>query len=114
MNSRIKISIQGQQNVINISKGAVRILGAPTHICLLINESMSSIAIMPCDSSDVMSFSVPNKLLYDRNCSFRICSKQFVKKILSANDLNENSTYTIPGHYLIKQNAIVFKIKEAI
>ena len=50
-NVRLEISFYGKGNAINIGKDVVRILGAPSYICLKVNRSMDSIIITPCVQS---------------------------------------------------------------
>ena len=48
---KLEISIYGRVNVINIGKDVLRVIGAPSHICLKINKYMDSFPVMPCESS---------------------------------------------------------------
>ena len=80
-----------------ISKDVVKCLGFPTHICLRINETANSFAIIPCEPEDVMSFKVPEKLLTDHHCDFRIHSKPFILNLVLKYNLNLESVYTCKG-----------------
>ena len=105
------ILLQPYQNGITISKGVVKCLGFPTHICLRINERTNSFAIIPCEPDDVMSFKVPEKLLTDHHCVFRIHSKQFMYNLVLKYDLDLANVYTCKGIYSQKMNAVIFSLE---
>lgn len=106
----IEMSLQGARNCISIGKGVIRALGVPSHVSFKISDTHDSISVFPCDEDDVMAFRVPAKLLLDHKCVMRINSKQFVKGIMRANELDTNSTYTLSGEYLADKNIAVFSL----
>ena len=108
---RVEIALQGYQNAISIGKDVIRLLGNPTHICLKINEEGNKIVVAPCIEKEVMSFKVPDKLLTNHRCVFRVYSKQFVHSIMEANGMDMGLSYTIPGIYSEKQNAACFDLR---
>ena len=108
----LRISLQGHWKVVHISKDVIRVLGAPSHICLRVNEANDSIAISPCDPSEVLSFKTPEGLLEGRPVKFRIRSQQFVTGFLQANDLDVEKTYFLMGTYLEKTNAVIFRFDD--
>lgn len=106
------ILLQPYQNGITISKDVVKCLGFPTHICLRINEITNSFAIIPCEQDDVMSFKVPEKLLTDNHCVFRIHSKRFMLNLILKYDLDIKNVYTCKGIYSQKLNAVIFSLEQ--
>ncbi|MGN1373231.1 MAG: hypothetical protein ACI4VK_04185 [Candidatus Coproplasma sp.] len=106
------ILIQPYQNGLTISKDVVKCLGFPTHICLRINETTNSFAIIPCEPDDVMSFKVPEKLLTDHHCVFRIHSKQFMFNLVLKYDLDIKNVYNCKGIYSPKMNAVIFSLEQ--
>ena len=40
-------------------RSIIKSLGYPIHVCLRINDSNRSFAIIPCEAYDVMSFKIP-------------------------------------------------------
>lgn len=104
------ILIQGYRNTITIGKDIIRLLGFPEYICFRINETNNSIILFPCASEDVMSFKVPEKLLFDHHCVFRIHSKKFVHGVVSNNNLDNNIVYSFGGVYLEGQNVILVNL----
>ena len=59
------ILIQPYRCSLTIGKDIIKSLGYPKHVCLRINESNRSFAIIPCEANDVMSFKIPEKLFTD-------------------------------------------------
>lgn len=104
------VSIQGRWNRIRISKNVVRVLGSPEYVCLRVNESLTSFAIMPCDSKDLMSFRVPPGLSGYTKKDFNIYSKAFIVSILEANDFDITRTYRLYGKYSNEKNAVIFRM----
>jgi hypothetical protein len=104
------ISIQGRWNRIRISKNVVRVLGSPDYVCLRVNEKLTSFAIMPCDSKDLMSFRVPPGLSGYTKKDFNIYSKAFIVSILEANDFDITRTYRLYGKYSNEKNAVIFRM----
>ena len=104
------VSIQGRWNRIRISKNVVRVLGSPEYVCLRVNENLTSFAIMPCDSKDLMSFRVPPGLSGYTKKDFNIYSKAFIVSILEANDFDITRTYRLYGKYSNEKNAVIFRM----
>lgn len=104
------VSIQGRWNRIRISKSVVRVLGSPDFVCLRVNETLTSFAIMPCDSKDLMSFRVPPGLSGNMKKDFNIYSKAFIESILEANGFAIERTYRLYGKYSSEKNAVIFRM----
>ena len=111
-NAKVEISLHGCQYTIGISKNVVRLLGLPSHVCLMVHADGSRIMIAPCEANDVMSFKVPEKLFTDHSCTFRLNSKQFVHSMMLANGMEPEMSYIVPGSYNEKQNVACFDLKE--
>ena len=97
---------------ITFGKDIVRSLGFPTHVCLRINESTNSVAVMPCKPEDVMSFKVPENLFTDHHSVFRISSKSFIFNLLMKYDLDPTYNYEYKGIYSEKLKAVIFSLAE--
>lgn len=116
-NSSIKelapyILLQPHHNRITIGKDIVKSLGYPKYVCLRINEKNNSFAIFPCDANDVMSFKVPERLLTDHRCVFRLHSKQFLTHLTNKYNLDESCVYGCKGIYSQKLNAVIVSLSE--
>ncbi len=111
---RPMLSIYGYRYRIYIGKDVIRALQCPEHICLKINESINSIAVMPSDSSEIMSFRVPEKYFHSRSSLMQISSKQFVCMLLEKNKLAVTGTYMINGTYSEMENACVFRLNDIV
>lgn len=98
---------------IGISKDTIKALNKPKYISLRVNTTLRSIAIIPCNQNDPMSFEVPQKLFTDHNCCFRIHSKAFKKWIQMLIGADYRKTYTIEGEYSEKNNLVYFPINNA-
>lgn len=107
------ISFQGKRNMINIGVDVIRLLGEPTHICILRNFENKSVAVVPCEADDVMSFRVPERFLTDRNSKFTVHSKQFTQEVMEDCGLDTDRTYVFPGEYIPKNNMVVFFMQTA-
>lgn len=106
------ILIQPYKYTITIGKDIVRALGFPKYVCLRINESSNSFAIIPCEEHDVMSFKVPERLLSDHHTVFRINSKQFVLNLILKYDLDVSCVYGCRGAYGQRVNAVIVSLNK--
>ncbi len=109
---RIAISIQGYRNAISVGKEVIHALGDPPYICLRVNDTYKSVAILPCEPTEILSFKTPEKLFANRHVVFRIYSQEFIKGLLRANGLDTEQTYSLTGTYSEKNNAVVFSFDE--
>jgi hypothetical protein len=109
--ARPYISIYGKKKGINIGKDVVRLLGCPSHICLLVNERSNAIAIQSCAENKAMSFKVPDMLM-NEHWHFRIYSQQFIRTLMTANNMEQEKTYAIPGSYSERHNAVIFQMSD--
>jgi len=108
------ISLQGSSDAISIGKGVVKLLGCPKYLALRVNGRWNSIALLPCDYKDVMSFKVPDKFLFDHHCVYRMRSKSFLETLMLLNGLDNEKTYTIMGVMNTEKNIATFDISTAI
>lgn len=97
---------------VTFGKDIIRSLGFPTHVCLRMNESTHSVAVMPCEPEDVMSFKVPDNLFTDHHTVFRISSKMFILTLLSKYNLDPKYNYEYKGIFSEKLNAVIFSLAE--
>jgi hypothetical protein len=108
------LSIQGHWNAVQISKDVIRVLGSPSHICLRVNEANHSLAICPCDATEVLSFKTPDGLLTERHTKLRIHSRLFIKELLQSNGLDAEKSYSLSGTYSERTNAVVFSFNDIL
>jgi len=106
----LTLSFQGKHNSISVGKDVVRVLGVPSYVCIRISEKKDSIAIMPCEPADFMSFRVPDKLLSDHHCVFRIHSKEFVHGILARQGIDLDNSFVVTGNLCQKNNVVMFHL----
>lgn len=106
------ILVQPYSRTLTIGKDIVKCLGYPKHICLRINDTKKSFAILPCDKDDAMSFKVPEKLMTDHHCVFRITSKPFILNLLLKYELDYNNIYVYKGKYSEKNNAVIISFDD--
>ena len=107
------ILIQPYKNSLTIGKDIIKSLGYPKHVCLRINESNRSFAIIPCEANDVMSFKIPDKLFTDSKCVFRIKSKSFLISLILKYNLEPTCVYSCKGVYSKKLNAVIVSLDES-
>ena len=77
------------------------------------SKDYDSLAIGPCNSENVMSFKVPEKLYKEKKGDFTINSRQFISDILFINQMNMENTYRIYGRYLEEEHAVTFHLGDA-
>jgi len=111
---KLEISIYSRINVIHIGKDVLRVIGAPSHICLKINKEMDSFVVMPCEPAEPMAFKVPDGIMLNPRKQMKVTSQSFVIGLLSVNELEFGHTYKIPGIYSESNNAVVFNITSVI
>lgn len=111
---RPTLSIQGRRNTINIGIDVIRLLGEPTHVCIMRNLRNSSLAVRPCVAEDVMSFQVPDHFMEDSNVKFCVHSKQFVQQIMHDCNLDTDKTFVFYGEWLEEKNAVIFMLKDGV
>lgn len=99
MTHRIDIITEDDSYNINtlVNDDIIKSLGYPKHVCLRINESNRSFAIIPCEANDVMSFKIPEKLFTDSKCVFRINSKSFLISLVLKYNLDPTFVYSCKG-----------------
>lgn len=106
---RPKVSIYCDRYVIHIGRDVIRALQYPEHICLKVTGNCDSIAVMPSESGEILSFQVPEKFFLRHTCLMRIRSKQFVCMVLEKNKLPVSGTYMLNGTYSASENACIFR-----
>ena len=77
----------------------IKSLGYPKHVCLQINDSNGSLAIIPCEANDIMSLKIPERLFTDHKCVFRINSKSFLISLVLKYNLEPTCVYSCKGVY---------------
>lgn len=108
---RLGLTISAKQSQLTISKDVIRILGSPSYVCVLQGKDKQSVAVACCEASHPMSFKVPENLLMDNRCNMRICSQQFIDRLVEANNFSPLEFHRVEGKYLPELNAVVFPIK---
>ena len=111
--ARLRLSFYGRQNVIQVAKDVVRVLGAPTYISLRVNQNMDSILIEGAEEKNKLSFKVPSDLCLNGNRQMVITSLSFVNGFMIHNKLDLSETYRVDGIYSEKNNAVVFNLRDA-
>lgn len=111
--AKLDISIYGRKKAIHIGKDILRLLGGPEFICIRINKEMDSLIISPCGGKELISFKVPQDIMFNSDRMMRVSSRSFVSGILTMNNMSDRVTYKITGIYLEKNNAVAFKISDA-
>ncbi|MBR3243011.1 MAG: hypothetical protein IKF90_09970 [Parasporobacterium sp.] len=104
-----RITLNGKLHSITISKDVVRLLGLPSHVCIMRNLDGRSLAVRPCDEKEYLSLEVPEFESWKRNKHLRIYSTEFVREFLVHNGCDESETLTMPGEYDPKNNAVIFQ-----
>lgn len=111
--AKIRISLYGRQNIIQIGKDVVRVLGVPPYISIRINPEMDSILVEPAEEKHKLSFKVAEDICFNKNRQMIISSASFVIGFMVKNNLDLSETYQIDGIYSEKNNAAVFQMKDA-
>jgi len=111
---RLGLTISAKQSQLTISKDVIRILGSPSYVCVLQGKDKQSVAVACCEASHPMSFKVPENLLMDNRCNMRICSQQFIDRLVEANNFSPLEFHRVEGKYLPELNAVVFPNKSNV
>lgn len=106
------ILIQGKYNSITMNRDIVRCLDYPEYICLRTNPKNNSMAIMPCNENDDLSFKVPEKFMFDNHTNFRVTSKQFINDVQSRNNLEDDAVYCFTGIFYKQLKAVIISLNE--
>ncbi len=109
--NKLVIIFLGDRNGIGFSKSIIRVLGYPSFISIKVTEDFSSLAVVPCEAKEVLSFRVPEKL-FERKPGFRIYSQKFLDTAMSVHKLERKKSYQCVGHYNEEQNAVVFTLAD--
>ena len=109
----LSITINGKRSTIRIRKSVIKVLRNPEYICLRVHKDFSSIAMLPCKSTDFLSFKTPDNFITSARADFRIYSKQFTQSVFDNNNLNLDLSYLFSGRYLEAQNAVIFDVIKA-
>ena len=107
------LTISGMRNELSIGRNVIRVLKQPKYLCFRVNNSKNSIIIFPCEYSYPMSYKVPENIILHHHNNLRIYSKEFVQSLLAANQLDNDSTYTINGKYYLEKNLVRFDFCDA-
>lgn len=111
--ANICISLYGPRRTIQIRKDVVRVLGTPPYITFRVNQDLSSMLIEGAIEKTKISFKVPADLYKNEDRQMRVTSKSFVTGLMMTNGLDLANGYHVEGVYSEKNNAVVFKLKEA-
>ena len=111
--ANLSVSLYGAINTIQIRKDVVRVLGAPPYITFRVNSDMTSFLVEGALEKTKISFKVANDLCLNDDRQMRVTSKSFVTGIMTKNGLDPDITYHVEGVYSEKNNAVIFKLKDA-
>ena len=110
----------GVQDIVVIRQGALKgFVGIHPNWNGINAESIRSLClnaylpeeVMKLNDIAEMSFKVPENLLMDNRCNMRICSQQFINRLVEANNFSPLEFHRVEGKYLSGLNAVVFPIK---
>ncbi len=107
--NRLTATFSGSNNAIVFSKAVVRTLGYPAFVSIRVTEDLTSLAVVPSEAKEVLSFRVPEKL-FEQKPVFRIYSKPFLDSVMPINHLERMGTYICEGRYNPEQNAVIFPL----
>ncbi len=107
--NRLTATFSGSNNAIVFSKAVVRTLGYPAFVSIRVTEDLTSLAVVPSEAKEVLSFRVPEKL-FEQKPVFRIYSKPFLDCVMPINHLERMGTYICEGRYNQDQNVVVFSL----
>ena len=107
------IAIDRKQNRIRIHRGSLHLLGDPEYIQFLVHPIQRNIILIPSIKSDHLAHRIRwDRLNKQKDCVFY--SKDLTKEISKlATSWDYDSTYSLIGHYISGNNAILFPIKES-
>ena len=108
------ISIDLKRDRIRIHKTALRTIGDPEYILLLVNPEERTLAILRSDRSDLRAHRLPRVRFNDKQC-FEITSKPLVRSLLNlCNEWHDNRLYRIYGESIPTEGVVQFNLAESI
>lgn len=106
------ISFYLRSNRIHIFVDALRGIGSPKYICLLIQENGHSLAIMPYKRKDFRSHRVSSDV-YDGTDGMEVCSLKLCQIISELYHWDPDYSYRVPGFILNDHTAAIFDLARA-
>ncbi len=106
------ISFYLRDNRIHIFVDALRELGSPKYICLLIHENGHSLAVKPYKKKDFFSHRVSPDV-YDGTDGMEVCSLKLCQIISKLYNWDPDYSYRVPGFVLKDHSAAIFNLTQA-
>ncbi len=106
------ISFYLRTNRIHIFVDALRALGCPRFICLMIQEDGSSIAIIPYKKKDFRSHRVPSDV-YVGTSGMEASSIKLCRIVSELHQWEDDCSYRVPGFVLHNPKVAFFDLRRA-
>ena len=101
------ISFYLKTNRIRVFVDAIRGIGSPKYICLLIDEKGENLAVVPYRKKDFHSHRVPREL-YSNTRGMEISSLKLCQIISQKYNWNPASSYRVPGKVIPEKGLALF------
>lgn len=111
--SNVNISFYLKSGGIRIFSDALKKIGSPSRICLLLSKDGKSLLITPYEKRDLKSHRVPNDV-YCNSGKMEIYSLKLCEYISHLRNWESNISYRVPGKVLPEKNYIVYDLTKAI
>ncbi len=111
MNESVHFTINITRHCFRLHKAALRQLGTPKYIQLMIHPDGTRIIVKACDQSEEQSLKI-NMRRFETKSSIELYSKSLVDKVIAACNLEEQNggSYKLTGETLPSHNLAVFYI----
>lgn len=107
------ISFYLKANRIRVFIGALRGIGSPKRICLLLDDDLKNIIVAPYAQKDFRSHRVPQKV-YTESQGMEINSMKLCRTIAGAKGWDCKHSYCVPGKVLQPQKIAIFDLDTAV
>jgi len=111
-NTKPAISVDFKESRIRIHKTALRLIGDPKYIILLVNPEEHMLAVKPSDSSDKYAHRIRDVVFEDKH-SFEIHSKMLLNCFLNMCDYwDGKNIYRMYGEYIASEGLVKFNMRD--
>lgn len=108
----IYISFYLKTSRIHIFMNALRRLGNPSRICLMIEENGKALLLAPYKKKNFRSIAVPSYIYCSMGC-MEVSSLKLCHIIAGLHHWDLNRSYRVPGRIHTQHNVVIFSLAEA-
>ena len=101
-----------RRNRVHIYVDALRSIGSPKHICMMISDDRKTLLLAPYPRKDYRSYPIDGNV-YSGDKNLEISSISLCRFVARLYQWNFNNSYRVPGTFISKPNSVVFYLEQA-